>query len=291
MPVDGLSALTNPPAIPASSAGAFAGNSRKKYLVPSDRVIGVALGGEARAYPLRVLAWHEIVNDTLAGRPIAITYHPLSEAVAVFDREREGEILEFGVSGLLFQSNLLMYDRTAPGGAQSLLSQLASGALCGPRARSGLRLRTIPCSLARWDEWLERYPQTTVLAPVEAEMERYERDIYGSYFATERLRFPVDPMPPPDSFPPKTRLLALVENGRRRLFPLEFPAGAGPRGGEFEPAPGIRIRYGSRPASVLVEPGAEFPGEMIYAFWFAWYATHPGDPGEIAWTGGPGTEP
>ncbi len=279
IPVDGLPALTGPAVLDAASSN-FAGDRRRgKYLVGRDRVIGVAVGGEARAYPLRVLVWHEVVNDTLGGRPIAVTYNPLSEGAAVFDREVGGETLEFGVSGLLYQSNLLMYDRRPGGRGESLWSQLLARAVCGPAARAGARLDALPFSLAEWEEWARLHPETTVIAPVESEMEQVRKDVYGTYFSTEALRFPVDPMPPPGPFPPKTRLLAIGEEGSRLLLPLDFPPAALPSSRVLEPVPGIRIHYGARPASVLVEPGLAEGTPMLQfqAFWFAWHAMHPGE--------------
>lgn len=281
MPVDGLPALTDPAVLDAASWSTSGDRRWGKYLVGSDRVIGVALGGRARAYPLRVLAWHEVVNDTLGGRPIAVTYNPLSEGVAVFDREVGGETLEFGVSGLLYQSNLLMYDRRPGGRGESLWSQLLARAVCGPAARAGARLETLPFSLATWEEWTRLHPETTVLAPIESERELYRRDAYGTYFNTEALRFPADPMPSRGPIPPKSRLLVIGEGGSRRLFPLDFsPAELRPSG-VLEPVPGIRVHYGTRPASVLVETGAAEGTPMLHAFWFAWYATHPGQPLDV----------
>ena len=103
-----------------------------------------------RAYPLRVLVWHEVVNDTVSGLPILVTYNPLSEGIAVFDRRVAGRTLSFGVSGLLYQSNLLMYDRDGTRGAESLWSQLQARAVSGPAAGAGQTLELVPFALARW---------------------------------------------------------------------------------------------------------------------------------------------
>src|SRR5207344_1682190 len=111
MVTDALPPLDEPNAITLPQLSGLETIGRGKYLVPTDKVIAVVLNGAARAYPLRVLVWHEVVNDTVGGIPIVVTYNPLSEGIAVFDRRVAGETLEFGVSGLLYQSNLLMYDR------------------------------------------------------------------------------------------------------------------------------------------------------------------------------------
>lgn len=140
-PKDGIPALTDPAVIEGA---------RAERMQSADRVIGVSINGEHRAHPLDILAWHEIVNDTLGGTPIAITYCPLCDSAVAFERTMEGQVLEFGVSGLLYQSNVLMYDRS--GGAQSLWSQMAGRAVSGPF--SGTRLPTVPVELTTWG-----YPQ------------------------------------------------------------------------------------------------------------------------------------
>ena len=216
-----------------------------RYLVGDDKVIGVVFGGEARAYPLRVLVWHEVVNDVVAGVPIAVTYNAVSHGIAVFDRRAGGGTLTFRVSGLLYQSNLLMYDRQG----ESLWSQLQARAIAGPAA--GTSLTVLPLSLSRWDAWSAAWPQTRVLAPLAAEREKYSRDLSGSFAGSEALRFPVDPMPPPGR-PLKTVVFAPLEG---EVVPLEVAPG--------ERRLEVRGRSGTVPEAGL------------YAFWFAWYATRP----------------
>ncbi len=135
MSKDGLHAMVNPPIWTVAQVDAM--DKRQGHLVSKDLVIGVATGQEAtveaRAYPLNTLDLHEIVNDTLAGRPITVTYNPLCGSCVVFERNYS----EFGVSGLLYQSNLLMYDKTMRQTEiipQSLWSQLQFRAITGPAA-------------------------------------------------------------------------------------------------------------------------------------------------------------
>jgi hypothetical protein len=99
---DALQALVDPPTVAGSDIKRINADQRGKFLVSSDRVIGVSLNGAHRAYPLQVMNCHEIVNDTLGGVPIAVTYNPLCDSVVVFERELDGETLVFGVSGLLY---------------------------------------------------------------------------------------------------------------------------------------------------------------------------------------------
>lgn len=253
-PVDGLPALVDPKTV--AIADLPSGEPRMRYLVGDDKVIGVVLSGEARAYPLRVLAWHEVVNDTVGGVPIAVTYNPLSHGIAVFDRRVGKEALVFGVSGLLYESGLLLYDRRPGPRDESLWSQLQARAIAGPAAAAGRTLEILPVALARWDAWSRDWPATRVLAPIPGEEEKTARDAYATYAQGETLRFPVDPVPPAGRFPLKTPLFVDMSDAAPKLVPLT-------------PAPGERRLE-------VVSPSGTRPVRGVYAFWFAWYATHPG---------------
>jgi hypothetical protein len=197
MSKNGLKAMDLPALITADALEPIRRERKSAYLVSGDRVIGVEIEGRARAYPIRVMNWHEVVNDTLGGRAIAVTYSPLCDAVVVFDRDVEGETLRFGVSGLLYNSNTLMYDARPAGSKESLWSQLQFRAVVGPAAAAGESLKIVPSYLGVWSDWLRRHPATTILAPEGKEMfERYKVDVYGTYFDSPRLRFPVRPLPP-----------------------------------------------------------------------------------------------
>ena len=115
---------------------------RGKFLVPRDDVIGVVVNGQARAYPVRFMIWHEIVNDTLGGVPIAVTYNFLTDSVAVFERTIGDEVHTFGESGLVYRSNLVLYDRRPGQRGESLWSQMGERAIAGPA--SGTPLVRIP---------------------------------------------------------------------------------------------------------------------------------------------------
>lgn len=275
-PRDGIPALVSPRTLSASAAASLALGRRGRYLVPSDRVVGLTLAGEARAYPLRVLAWHEVVNDVLAGEPIAVTYHPLCESIAVYSRRASGRTLELGVSGLLLRSNLLLYDRSSAGSRESLWSQIDGSAVAGPAAAARLALEGMPCSLTTWERWRRAHPSTTVLAPDTEKAERYERDPYATYFASDRLRFPVEPLP---SMGPalKTRVLVLEGGGATRTVALEPGTRPGPSTLTWEGG-SLEIDGSERPASVIVLRPPAAGARVAYAFWFAWYAARPDTP-------------
>lgn len=250
MPRDGLPAMDLPAVIDAGDVDPIRRERHASYLVTGDRVIGVVVGGRARAYPLRVLNWHEVANDTLGGIPIAVTYSPLCDAVVVFDRRVRGRTLRFGLSGLLYNSNTLLYDEekvlagARPVGV-SLWSQLQFRAVAGPACAAGESLTVVPSFLVTWGDWRRAYPETTVLAPENTVMfERYKTDVYGSYFGSGRLRFPVRPLPPEGSASYKSRIMV-----------------------KGNPPACRAIAADDLPA---VDPAT------AYSLWFAWYAMHPG---------------
>lgn len=119
------------------------------YLSPSDRVIGISTGDEARAYPLAILNYHEIVNDKLGDQAFAVSYCHLCDSVSAFDRSTPAGEREFGVSGLLYNSNVLMYDRDE--NSESLWSQLKNESIAGERV--GNQLQLLAVELTTWAEW------------------------------------------------------------------------------------------------------------------------------------------
>jgi len=225
MPKDNLASLDRPRLLRPAQVDSLNRAERGKYLVPDDLVIGVVLGGQARAYPVRVLDWHEVANDTLGGVPIAVTWHPLSGSAVVLDRDHRGRVLELSVSGLIWNSHHLLHDRPPhlPGRAgeqsgamESLWLPLRAEAVAGPAV--GDTLAVIPSALVRWDRWREAYPGTTVPYPELAMRQAYKRSPYGSYASSDVLRYPVQPLP---ALPQDRRLKDTLAVG-----PVAGPTGA-----------------------------------------------------------------
>jgi len=281
MPKDGVRALRHPPLMTPQQVDSITRRTHRKYLVPRDRVVGVALEGASRAYPIRVLNWHEVVNDTLGGRPIAVTYSPLCDAVVVFDREVDGEVLEFGVSGLLWNSNLLMYEKRGDGTSESLWSQLQGRAIAGPCAASGRRLSILHAHLVHWESWVDDHPATTVLAPDPKMLKEYRRNPYVSYYGSDRLRFPVDPLPQDVLLPIKAPVaIVRAGGGDERIVPYPWVALNADRQGlwrtTIDGAPVI-FRHSDAPSTVDVLPSdAEMALSVAHSFWFACYAAREG---------------
>jgi hypothetical protein len=211
---EGIPALDQPRAVPAAEA---------TWLDPEEPVFGVALGGAARAYPLRILDWHELANDELGGVAIALAYCTLCGSGIVYRAEAsDGRRYDFGSSGLLYRSNKLMVDRQT----RSLWSQLRGRAVIGPAAAGEVALAALPSVIARWRDWRAAHPESDVLSLETGHARRYEPGAaYGDDFASERTMFPV--RLERAELPAKTRVFGLRRGDAARAWPLAELARAG----------------------------------------------------------------
>jgi hypothetical protein len=180
--VDGLPPLDNPKML----GGAIA-----EYLNPEDAVFGVEFNGEARAYPLRIMDWHEMANDTIGGIPFTLSYCTLCGTAIAYDGRSPGRsetVFDFGTSGLLYRNNKLMYDRQTG----TLCSQLTGKPVMGDLASEDLALEILPSVLTNWEEWQLQHPQTLVLDINTGFGFDYRPGVaYGAYFASPETAFPV----------------------------------------------------------------------------------------------------
>lgn len=161
--------------IPSIDAPLFEPVSAKHDLSSNEPVIGLEIAGDARAYPLRILMWHEIVNDRVGGVPVTVTYCPLCNAAIVFDRRVEGKVLDFGTTGKLRHSGLIMYDRQT----ESWWQQFTGEAIVG--AHAGAELKIIPSRLESFGDFLGRSPNGKVLVPNNPQARDYGRNPYAGY--------------------------------------------------------------------------------------------------------------
>lgn len=267
---DGIPALTDPPVLAAGEAG---------FLRDEDVVIGLVQGGQARAYPIKILNWHEVVNDRLGGQAVAVTYCPLCGTGVAFAALLGGERLDFGVSGLLYQDNLLLYDRAT----KSLWSQFMGQAVSGPR--SGTTLAVLPVEHLPWPAWRARHPGTTVLALPRGVRRDYDVDPYREYRLAPRPAGGAA-----GALAPNAWVIGLVLGGQARAWPLATLALRSPVG-QLQDRLGdvaLRIDYDSVAATASVRGAG---GELLPAtlsYWFAWQAFHPGTSVWQAAGGGPG---
>ena len=213
---DGIPALTDPALVPAADPSV-------DYLLPTDRVIGVELDGEYLAFPHNILWWHEIVNLNDFG--LAVTYCPLTGSSMVFDRTA-ADGAEFGVSGLLFKNNLVMYDRSPDGVVESLWPQMLAGARCGHA--EGRTLTMVPALEIEWEDWLALHPDTRVLSGDTGFPRDYTQYPYGAY-EVEDNDWTLAPLASlDDRRPPKERVLGIpFEDGGGIAFPFGALRGLG----------------------------------------------------------------
>jgi hypothetical protein len=205
--LDGIPALERPRTLPAG---------RARYLEPADPVFGVELNGDARAYPLRILDWHEMANDVVGGVPVSLAYCTLCGAAVLFDARTRERTHTFGSSGLLMRSNKLMYDRET----RTLWNQLTGEPVLGPLAGGRIRLRQLPLVTTTWGRWRRLHPDTRVLDIRTGHQRVYENGAaYADYFASDDALFPAKD--PGRGLEPKERVLALRIGRVAKAYPLD----------------------------------------------------------------------
>ena len=257
-PRDGIPSLDDPAFVAAADA---------TYLDGRNRVLGISINGVAHAYPIRILNYHEIVNDVVDGTAVVVTYCPLCGSGAAFEAAIDGRSFEFGVSGLLYNSDVLMYDRET----DSLWSQLMVQAVTGPM--KGTRLQQLPLSHTSWQEWVRRHPETRVLSNNTGYSRNYRVDPYPNYGKDGRLYFPVTHSS--NKYRRKEIVMGLEFDGRFKAYPFkELKKGPGRFEDEFAGEKfSVEFDAKNQTARVVKADGSEVA--TIMAFWFAWYAFHP----------------
>ncbi len=301
VPVEGIPALDRPAHVPAAAAA---------YLTDSEHVFGVSVQGETRAYPLRVLDWHEMVNDVVGGEPVTLSYCTLCGSGVLFATRGAGGVERtFGTSGLLYRSNKLMVDRQT----RTLWENLTGEAVLGRLAEAPVRLAVLPVVVTTWREWRSRHPATTVLA-LDSAMEKRWGFRYLPGAAEQRragVAFPV--WLRSGALDPKAEIYAVRLGERAKAYPVERAlrervindslggeplvlvadpdAGAvrayrrggrtfrpGPSAGELVDGDGRRWTLGEEalaPAEPApgIPPLPRLPGHQ--SFWLGWYAFFP----------------
>lgn len=178
--VDGIPSLDDPKLISANKAD---------YLIDDDLVFGVSINGDTRAYPLRIMGWHEMFNETIGGVPVALAYCTLCGSGILFETnvENQSEEFVFGSSGFLYRSNKLMFDRQT----NSLWNQFTGEPVSGPLVNSGIKLKIRPVTITTWKRWKKRHADTKVLSLKTGHRRDYSSGaVYNAYFSSPDLMFP-----------------------------------------------------------------------------------------------------
>ncbi|NIR30567.1 MAG: DUF3179 domain-containing protein [Gammaproteobacteria bacterium] len=229
-PKDGIPAIDDPNFVSAEQAGV--------WLDAREPVIAVTLNGDARAYPLQILIYHEIVNDRIGGVPVSVTFCPLCNACIVFDRRVDQRVLDFGTTGKLRKSDLVMYDRQT----ESWWQQFSGRAIVGDLA--GTELERIPASIVAFESFERAHPDGRVLSRDTGHRRPYGRNPYRGYDSIDDQPFlfmdPVDPR-----LPPMERVLNITVDDQHRLYPFSL----------FAEQPVINDEVGGVPVVVMSRRG------------------------------------
>ncbi len=253
---DGIKSVDAPEFSPIQDAG---------WIGRDTEVVGVVVGGEARAYPVRMLEFHQIVNDTIGGVPVVVTFDPLAGTPAAYRRRVADDTLEFGVSGLLHNHNFLLYDRQS----DSLWSQFTGQAVAGERAG-----RTLDRVLVRQEtasRWLQRQVDTGFLRPPMPEKIQYRLSPYSAYWIEDKRLFPVAAKD--ERYHAKELVLGVVAGDTVRAYLGSELTLAGGRLEDDLGGRKLQVFYDSDTGTFGWEADAGI--EVFEAYWLAWKAFHP----------------
>jgi hypothetical protein len=258
-PKDGIPAILEPKFVSAKEADNF--------LSEDDIILGMSIKGIARAYPIKILNWHEIVNDKFKEKHVFVTYCPLCGTGMAFDSMVDGKRYSFGVSGLLFNSDVLFYDHQT----ESLWSQIIMGGVTGKM--SGKALTPLPVLHTTWKNWKKKHPGTVSLSLDTGYRRDYANNPYGSYDKQDFIMFPVSVKD--KRYHSKERVIGIKINGEAKVYPFSelkkskapFPDSIGGK------KVTVHFEADSSTAYITDEQGEQL--SSIVGFWFAWYAFNP----------------
>ncbi len=262
-PRDAIPAIDSPKFVPVSEAG---------MLSDTEPVIGLVVNGDARAYPLRILTWHEIVNDTVGGIPVTVTFCPLCNSGIAFERRIDGMVLDFGTTGKLRKSDLVMYDRQTESWWQQFMGQAIVGEL------TGKTLKMIPARMESFANFKRRAPHGKVLVPENSRLRPYGRNPYPYYDTASRPMLYQGRMP--EGIEPMVRVVAV--EGEAWSLPLLRGQGRIVKGdlvlswesGQTSALDTVSIERGRDVGNVVVQRnGADVVHDVTFAFVF--HAFHP----------------
>jgi hypothetical protein len=255
--------------IPPIHEPKFVAANDEDFVRDKDRVLGVVYNGIAKAYPVLILDQHEVVNDHFGDTAVVVTYCPLCFSGMAFTTQFGGVDLEFGVSGLLYNSDVLLFDYKTG----SLWSQLLSKAVSGPL--KGTAIPAIPTANTTWRDWRKRHPDTLVLSTDTGFRKNYRARPYGEYQSKGRLMFPVAQRS--SAYRNKELVLGISMGGVDKAYPFkELRARGDSSFHDSISDVDFTIEWDEQEkyARAIDSTGAEIP--TVIVFWFAWYAFHPG---------------
>ena len=254
--------------IPAINQPQFITSQQASFLSDDDRILGVSLNGISKAYPIKILNWHEIVNDHFKHQAMVITFCPLCGTGTAFFSNIDKTILTFGVSGLLYNSDVLLYDKQT----ESLWSQIMNKAISGQN--KGKSLTAHPISHTSWKDWQTNHPNTLVLSNKTGFKRDYSKNPYSGYGQTSQTYFPVKNSS--KLFQKKEWVLGVTINGQSKAYAFsELTKSSGQIKDNFANQQLI-INYNkkAKTASIMNSENKQVV-VTLQSYWFAWYAFHP----------------
>jgi plastocyanin len=257
-PKDGIPSIDDPKFVTVKEAD--------EWIQDNELVLAIIYKGIKRVYPLQIMVWHEIVNDNIAGDPILITYCPLCGSGIAYERKINGEEVEFGTSGKLFNSNLVMYDRRT----DSYWTQIDGLAIVGEL--TGMKLTPVSIDTVAWRDWKAAHSDSGVLSQKTGYVRHYGRDPYGNYYEDSFVFFPIEASD--DRVHPKTVVFGIEIDGIYKAYReddlIELRT-------IEDSVNGINIKVERDNVGIVkitnIDTGEEIVKERD--FWFAWYAFHP----------------
>ncbi len=252
-PMDGIPSIDDPKYVTVSEAD--------EWIQEDELVLAIMYKGIKRVYPLQVMVWHEIVNDVIAGEPVLITYCPLCGSGIAYERTIDGEVVEFGTSGKLYNSNLVMYDRKT----ETYWTQIDGLAIIGELV--GYELKELSIDTVVWRDWIKEHPDSEVLSKDTGFSRQYGLDPYGNYYEDSYLIFPVENED--DRIHAKDVIFGVEKDGEFKAYREKDLVDS-----IVDENFGVELTKDKAGiVKVFTLDGEELVKERD--FWFAWYAFHP----------------
>lgn len=263
--------------IPSLDHPEFVSVRQAKFLSDDDLVVGVAFDGweteddPVKAYPVKILNLHEVVNDFVNETPVVVSYSPLTMSPRVYEELFGGKSVNFGVSGMVLNSNLVMYDRET----DSLWNQFDGAALAGPKREEKLAPYPFPVQLMRWGDWAKKYPTTVVLSDDTGFHYNYDVNPYENYEKSSDVYYPLEHSDA--RLDPKNVVFGIVLGDKQKIYPEAELQKALPNGGDLtDQFAGIKLKLTyDKKMFAVIDVQTNEPVPFTISYYFAWEAFYP----------------
>ncbi len=271
VPLDGIyqGCLGGKDCIPSIDNPKFLKTNEQDFMKDDDLVIGVNLNNIQKAYPIKILNWHEIVNDKFNEVPLAVTYCPLCASSLAFIREINDKEVEFGVSGKLYNSDLVMYDSLT----ETYWDQIEGKAIVGEL--TGQVLEQVPIEVVEWKSWLNAYPNTLVLSKETGYFRDYESYPYGNYKTSRDIYFPVINKDTQERMHEKTLVYGVELNNNFKAYPQDLIKEKKSFDDKFAGTT-LHFEVDENNLVKITDKKTNEEVNKISLFWFAWFTFNPG---------------